>query len=784
MNLKNSKNVSAVENHFLGLTPFEIGYPPQEKIKTVIVDNFPALGHLTALRFIEWVQKNPDGVISLPTGKTPEHFIKWLNYYLDNWQATETIQSLEKFGIDPSGFPDMKSLRFVQIDEFYPINPNQHNSFFYYVNQFYIEGFGLDPQKALLIDCSKIGIPAGENLAAIWPEFKVDLSLRYRRALSKLEEKQKAVLEAIDQWCLEYEQKIRNMGGIGFFLGGIGPDGHIGFNIRGSDHHSTTRLMPTNYETQAAAATDLGGIEIARQRLVITIGLGTITFNPKCSAIIITAGEAKAGVVADAIQQERNVKYPATALQSLPNARFYLTKGAAKKLIHRQFLQLSWLREIQDEQIEQIIIDLAVARNKKIVDLTSNDFEQDQMAKLVLKQRTATQQELCLLVKNSLVQKIEKGARGLSHTCFLHTEPHHDDLMLGCLPIIVRHIRNATNTHYFTCLTSGFTSVTNQYMKNQLLTLLSYIDTPTFIEMFRKGYFDPEDQIGRNRDVWQYLDGVAADNLDLKNEGIARRLLRNLIEIFEESDLANIKNRILELEHYFDTQYPGKKDPQYIQRLKGMGREYEAECLWGYFGWGGTNVINLRLGFYTGDIFTSEPTIERDVAPVLALLKKVRPDVISVAFDPEASGPDTHYKVLQTINEALKTYEKKNKRHEIKIWGYRNVWYRFHPSEANIFIPVSLNMFSIMHSAFMNSFISQKDASFPSYEHDGPFSELAQKIQVDQYQKIKICLGREWFYENPSPLIRATRGLVFLKEMSLAEFYQSSRELRKALENQ
>ena len=38
--------------------------------------------------------------------------------------------------------------------------------------------------------------------------------------------------------------------------------------------------MATNYETQAAAAGDLGGIEVSRQRLVITIGLGTITCNP------------------------------------------------------------------------------------------------------------------------------------------------------------------------------------------------------------------------------------------------------------------------------------------------------------------------------------------------------------------------------------------------------------------------------------------------------------------------------------------------------------------------
>ncbi len=100
-----------------------------------------------------------------------------------------------------------------------------------------------------------------------------------------------------------------------------------------------------------------------------------------------------------------------------------------------------------------------------------------------------------------------------------------------------------------------------------------------------------------------------------------------------------------------------------------------------------------------------------------------------------------------------------------------------------MFVPVSLNMFAVMQTAFLNSFSSQKSASFPSYEYDGPFSELAQRIQVEQYQKIKTCLGREWFYEHPSPLIRATRGLVFLKEMDLKEFYASSRELMRAVEN-
>jgi glucosamine-6-phosphate deaminase len=774
---------SSVEANFLQQSQLNLPRTSGEKIDVVTVENFPALGKLTAIRFIEWVIQNPEGVIALPTGKTPEHFIKWLYHYLKHWNDKDTAKDLEEYGISPQKKPDMNTLHFVQIDEFYPINPKQHNSFYYYINEFYIEGLGLNFNKALLIDGSIIGIPSGESLHSVWPNFKVDLSLRFRQPTSKQEELQKRVLEEVDQWCQNYEQKIRAMGGIGFFLGGIGPDGHIGFNVRGSDHHSTTRLTPTNYETQAAAATDLGGIEISRERLVITIGLGTITYNSNCTAIIIAAGEAKAQIVAQAVQEATNVLYPASALHKLPNARFYLTRGAAKGLDERQFIYLTKQEEFKDEDVERIIIDLSVQKKKRILDLEAVDFHDSPQAKLLLNKRKESIETLCKTVYNSLIKKIEKGAESISNNRFLHTEPHHDDLMLGCLPIIVRHIRNSTNTHYFVCLTSGFTSVTNFFMKHQMEILQQYINSDSFQEMHQEGYFDSDNEIGRNRDIWQYLDGVAANNDDLKNEGTARRLLRNLIEIFEDSDLENINNRIMELDHYFDTQYPGKKDPQYIQRLKGMIREWEAECLWGYFGWNCSNIKNLRLGFYTGDIFTEEPTIERDVKPIIELLKRVKPDTISLAFDPEASGPDTHYKVLQSLNEAIKVYESQSKKKHLKVWGYRNVWYRFHPSEANIFVPVSLNMFSIMHSAFMNSFISQKDASFPSYEHDGPFSDLAQKIQVDQYQKIKTCLGREWFYENPSALIRATRGLVFLKEMSLSEFYQTSRELKKTLED-
>jgi glucosamine-6-phosphate deaminase len=207
-----------------------------EHIQIVIVDSFPMLGKLTALRFIEWVQHNPEGVVSLPTGKTPEFFIKEVLRLKNGWNTGEVQKELESSGIDPGRPLDFRGLTFVQIDEFYPINPRHHNSFYYYVNNYYLEGFGIPRNRALLINCEDIGIPRGMSLESVWRDDAVDLSLRRRNAKTDREILQKSVIESIDQWCVEYEDQIRSLGGIGFFLGGIGPDGHIGFNI-----HNTAR---------------------------------------------------------------------------------------------------------------------------------------------------------------------------------------------------------------------------------------------------------------------------------------------------------------------------------------------------------------------------------------------------------------------------------------------------------------------------------------------------------------------------------------------------------------
>ena len=126
------------------------------RIPYIVIDNFPKLGFLTALRFLEYVNENPEGVISLPTGKTPEYFIKWTIYLIENWSNGKLEKLRNENGLIIKEKPELSGLQFVQIDEFYPINPNQHNSFYNYVQNFYMHGFGLDTKRGMFMNCNEI----------------------------------------------------------------------------------------------------------------------------------------------------------------------------------------------------------------------------------------------------------------------------------------------------------------------------------------------------------------------------------------------------------------------------------------------------------------------------------------------------------------------------------------------------------------------------------------------------------------------------------------------------
>jgi len=745
------------------------------RIPYITVDSFPKLGLLSALSFLEWVSENPEGVVCLPTGKTAGYFIQFTHMLLDNWNNKKGREILERYGLKDLKKPVLGELQFVQAGEFYPISSHQHNSLVNFVEKNYIEGFGLNRSKALIINSDEIELVEKNKYTEVFPDCKIDLTLRYREAKSYKERIQKESIFKIDQWCTRYEDLIRSKGGIGFFLGSIGPDGHIAFNTRGSHHFSSARLTETNFETQAVTATDLGGIEISRNRLVITIGLGTLRYNPGNKAIIYAAGEAIADTIKNSLESDPTVIYPATSLQGLKNSRFYLTEGAAVKLedaVENYYSDGPWTHK----KTERAVMELCKKIDKFGIKLESEDLKADKYCSRIpdLNENTVNS------VIDSIQAKINKGIYNESNQIYYHTGPHHDDIMLGMMPRINRQSRDASNELHFSVLTSGFSAVTNSFLYDLLIDTkdlinsgkIQMIDYPDF---FKDGY-----RYKWDKDVYHYLDNVADQNPEGKRRGICHRLVRALVSIWDINNVSDLREAIYEVLTSLKKSYDGSKNPSKIQKLKGMIREFEEELVWAHYGIMVKNVHHLRLGFYGNNVMGSQPDMERDVVPLLEEFRKYKPTRISLAMDPQGSGPDTHYKVLQVVARAVEEWGKEEDLSNLRILGYRNVWFRFNPWDVEVIVPVSLNSLALLNKSFSECYVSQVNASFPSYQHDGKFSELTQKIWFEQHKQIQLLLGKDFFYRNKAPLLRASHGMIYLRELNVRQFLEEASKLGKS----
>ena len=765
-------NYTSVEQRFLqnGFRQYPTNVP------YITVANSPEMGLLIALRFLEWVGENPDGVVSLPTGKTAASFIFWVKRILAEWDAPGAADFRAAHGLFLAHKPSLAGLHFVQTDEFYPISPAQHNSAYNYVRKYYVEEFGLDASKGLFINCDEIPLMDGKHYSEVFPDHRVDLSLRFREDRSPLELLQQLSIFKIDDWCSAYEQRIRDMGGIGFFLSGIGPDGRIALNVRGSDFNSTTRLTATNFETAADTASDLGGIEVSRSRPVITIGLSTITHNPDAVAIIYAAGESNAEVVRLALEEAPSNRYPASVLAKLPDARFYLTTGAASKLkdsVHQYYTLGGWSQEKSD----RAVIDLCRHIDKFSDKLLMDDLRDDAFCRMIpsLDEHTVPQ------TIDSITAKIERGMAPVRGKVIYNTAPHHDDIMLGMLPYLNHIASEPSNELHFSIMTSGFNAVTNRFLIKHLTNTLNLlrnnqIQMVNYSNFFTEGY-----KLKREKDVYHSLIKIASQQREEFLRGFAHRLVRDIVEIWNVDSVQALDEKLVEVIEFTKSCYDGQKMPTDIQKLKGMIREFEEELVWAHYGFMEDRVHHLHLGFYTGDLFTENPDRNRDVMPILKELRTIDPDIITLAFDPEGSGPDTHFKVLQAIADAVRLWREERDLSNLRIWGYRNVWYKYHPAEATHIVPVSLNDINTFNEAFANCYLSQVDASFPSYKMDGKFSTLAQSIWVEQLKTVQLLLGKPFFFQNPNPVLRATHGLVFLKEMTADDFLAHASELAKSV---
>jgi len=138
------------------------------------------------------------------------------------------------------------------------------------------------------------------------------------------------------------------------------------------------------------------------------------------------------------VQEEKHIRYPATVLQELPNARLYVTRGAANLLIGRQYESFSRLETVPDSVLEKVVFDLALKQRKRVSGLNEEDFAQDRFGTVLLDKVRGNVTGITEEAERSLSHKLDAGSKVRSNTVFLHTAPHHDDIMLGylkCTPL-------------------------------------------------------------------------------------------------------------------------------------------------------------------------------------------------------------------------------------------------------------------------------------------------------------------------------------------------------------
>ena len=136
----------------------------------------------------------------------------------------------------------------------------------------------------------------------------------------------------IENFCAEYEKKIKEYGGVDLQILGLGVNGHIAFNEPESPFDSRTRIIQLKEDTIEANSRFFEKKEdVPRQ--AITMGIGTIMESKKI--ILIATGKGKAQAIKDSLEGEISTKCPASVLRNHPNVIFVLDKESSSLLSNK-----------------------------------------------------------------------------------------------------------------------------------------------------------------------------------------------------------------------------------------------------------------------------------------------------------------------------------------------------------------------------------------------------------------------------------------------------------------
>lgn len=551
-------------------------------------------------------EKGESAVLGLATGATP------VKVY------DELIRLHKEEGLS------FKNVITFNLDEYYPMQPDAEQSYVYFMNRVLFNHVD--------IDRNNIHIPDGTL-----PE------------------------EQIHDYCLQYEKKISDLGGLDLQILGIGRTGHIGFNEPGSAPNSGTRLVTLDDLTRRDASRNFGGKENVPTK-AITMGVGTIF---KAREIILMAWNGtKAQIVKKAVEGAISAEVPATYLQLSDNVEFILDKDAASGLTR---FDTPWLAKdcVWDQgTIKKAVIWLAKTLKKPILKLTEEDYNNNGMAQLATEKGPVynINIEIFNLIQHTITgwpggkpdaddsQRPERALPKKKRSVIF--SPHPDDDVISMGGTFIRLADQGHDVHV-AYQTSGNTAVWSD-------------DTLRFIEFAR--------------------DFSKAMNLDTET----------LDKVYNDT------------REFLDRKKPNQADIDEILTVNGLIRKGEAIAGARFAGLPDKNIHFQNLPFYDRAKYAKNVSTEDDIIQTMKLLQEIKPHQIFAAGD-FADPHGTHKVCFDILKEAItRLRETEEWTKDCWLWLYRGAWHEFEIHEIEMAVPLSpAEVIRKRHAIFKHQ--SQKD---------------------------------------------------------------------------
>ena len=448
----------------------------------------------------------------------------------------------------------------------------------------------------------------------------------------------------VQEHCRQYEQHIKEQGGLDVILLGIGRMGNIATNEPGSSITSASRLILIDETAREEMKMSFGSQETVPP-CSITMGVSTIL---SARRIFLTAwGEEKADIIKKTVEGKVSDTVPASFLQTHNDAHVVIDLSAAAKLTRIQHPWLVASCKWTDKLVRSALVWLCQVTGKPILKLTNKDYNENGLSELLALYGSAYNANIKIF--NDLQHTITgwpggkpdaddtyrpERARPFPKRVIVFS-PHPDDDVISMGGTLRRLVQQGHDVHV-AYETSGNIAVGDEEVVRFM----------HFINGFNQLFGNEQDEV--------------------------------------------IKSKYKEIKEFLKHKKEGDIDTQDVRTIKGLIRRGEARTACTFNQIPLDHVHFLDLPFYESGKIEKLPMGEADVDIVRKLISSVQPHQIYVAGD-LADPHGTHRKCTDAVLAAI-DLEKEAKAAWLKdcrVWMYRGAWAEWEIENIEMCVPIS-----------------------------------------------------------------------------------------------